>query len=148
MTFRIHTKIEIDAPASTIWELLVDLDGYHRWNPFIIGARGRIAPDACVEVSPQLAGKRQTTFRPMVTSYVDGESFAWTGAIVHPWFSTGVHSFHLTQASGGRVLVIHDETFHGIGAPLVYLLGGTLTRRGFVAMNEALKQQAEAQRDA
>jgi hypothetical protein len=27
-------KVEIDAPASVVWDVLVDLPRYHEWNPF------------------------------------------------------------------------------------------------------------------
>lgn len=148
MAFKVQTQIEIDAPASVVWDILIDLDGYSRWNPFIIEASGRIAPNAILEVSPQLAGKQQATFRPIVTSYADGKSFAWTGAIVHRWFATGVHSFEIKQVSANRVVVDHDEVFLGIGAPLVSLIGKKLTERGFIAMNEALKREAEAHQHA
>lgn len=140
----IRTKIEIHAPASVVWELLIDLDAYHRWNPFIIEAKGRIAPDAHVEVSPQLTGKRQTTFWPIVTRYVEGVEFAWTGSIIHPWFAAGEHRFHLDPVAADRVVLEHDEVFYGLGGPLIGLLAGKLTKRGFVAMNEALKKEAEA----
>ena len=148
MAFKVQTQIEIDAPASVVWDILIDLDSYSRWNPFIIEASGRIAPNAILEVSPQLAGKQQATFRPVVTSYVEGRSFAWTGAIVHRWFSTGVHSFDIRSVSESRVVVEHDEVFLGIGAPLVSLIARKLTERGFIAMNEALKKEAEAHHHA
>lgn len=107
MRYSIRTRIEIDAPAAVVWDLLVDLDQYHRWN-------------------------------------VEGAEFAWTGAILHPWFAKGEHLFRLRTIAADRVLVEHDEVFFGIGDPLVGLVGSKLTRRGFDAMNQALKHEAEA----
>jgi hypothetical protein len=75
---------------------------------------------------------------------VEGSEFAWTGAIVHPWFAKGEHLFRLRVLAADRVLVDHDEVFFGIGGLLVGLVAGKLTERGFDAMNEALKREAEA----
>ncbi len=144
MSYSVCTQIEIQAPASVVWDLLIDLDQYHRWNPFIVQAKGRIAPGARVEVSPQLTARRRTTFWPDVTSYVEGCQFAWTGAIVHPWFAQGEHLFRLQPIAADRVLLEHNEVFFGIGGLLVGLLGAKLTQRGFDAMNRALKREAES----
>lgn len=75
---------------------------------------------------------------------MEGSEFAWTGAIVHPWFAKGEHLFRLRVLAADRVLVDHDEVFFGIGGLLVGLVAGKLTERGFDAMNEALKREAEA----
>ena len=144
MKYTVRTRIEIDAPATVVWDLLIDLDQYHRWNPFIVRAKGRIAPGARVEVSPQLTPTRSTTFWPDVTRYVEGSEFAWTGVVGHRWLAKGEHIFRLRALAGGRVLLEHDEVFFGIAAPLVGLVAGKLTERGFDAMNEALKREAEA----
>lgn len=144
MRYHVRTKIEIDAPASVVWDLLVDLDQYHQWNPFIVRAKGRIAPGARVEVSPELTDRRRTTFWPEVTRYVEGSEFAWTGAIGHRWLAKGEHLFRLHAIATDRVLVHHDEVFAGIAGPLVGLLGSRLTERGFHAMNKALKREAES----
>jgi hypothetical protein len=31
-----HAEADIAAPASEIWELLVDLEGYAAWNPWVV----------------------------------------------------------------------------------------------------------------
>ena len=32
----VSDKVEIDAPAQLIWDILVDLKKYNRWNPFCV----------------------------------------------------------------------------------------------------------------
>lgn len=144
--YTIRTQIEIEAPASAIWEILIDLDRYHEWNPFIIQAQGRIAEAASIRLLPLLAEKRQVSFDASVTRFVEGKEFAWTGAIVHRFFAKGEHIFRLTKTAAGRVRLDHDEVFFGPGGWLVGLIGAGMTRRGFEAMNRALKQKAEAMR--
>lgn len=79
---------------------------------------------------------------------MEGSEFAWTGVIVHRWFAKGEHLFRMRAIAADRVLVEHDEVFSGIGEPLVGLLAGKLTERGFDAMNRALKRAAEARSHA
>ena len=36
----LRSHIEIDAPPEEVWRVLVDLERYHEWNPFMVEARG------------------------------------------------------------------------------------------------------------
>jgi len=143
MSHVVRTSIEIDAAASEVWDILIDLDRYGEWNPFIVRARGRIAPGATVEVCPSAARDRQVEFRPTVTNYQEQREFTWTGAFLHPRFALGDHTFRLAPLGGGRIRLDHDERIYGIGAPLVWLLAKEEIRAGFEAMNLALKRRAE-----
>lgn len=144
MSYVVRTTIEIDAPASRIWDILVDLESYHEWNPFIARAAGRIRPGATFEVSPRVSGGRQVTFVPRVTDYHEGRAFTWTGEFFHPWFALGDHTFRLTPLEHSRIRLDHDERIYGIGSVLVWLLGKRQIRSGFDAMNLALKRRAES----
>ncbi len=143
MAFIVRTSIEIDAAASDVWNILIDLDRYPEWNPFIVGATGRIAPGATFEVSPKSTGGRQVTFTPRVTDYQEGREFTWTGAFIHRWFALGDHTFRIVPLGADRILLEHDERVYGIGAPIVWMLAKRQIRTGFEAMNQALKNLAE-----
>lgn len=143
MSYVVRTQIEISAPASRIWEILVDLDRYEEWNPFITRAKGRISPGATFEVSPRVTNGKQIIFVPRVTDYHEGREFTWTGHFYHRWFALGDHTFRLTPLTDGRIRLDHDERIYGIGGLLVWLLGKEQIRTGFDAMNLALKRRAE-----
>lgn len=144
MSSVVRTHIEIHAPAQRIWDILVDLDRYHEWNPFIRRAKGRIAPGATFEVSPKTKGGKRLVFVPQVTDYQEMREFTWTGKFYFRWLAMGNHTFRLTPLDNGAIRVDHDERIYGIGAPLVYLFAKEQIRTGFEAMNHALKQRAEA----
>ncbi|OBB23063.1 polyketide cyclase [Mycolicibacterium peregrinum] len=42
--------VEIDAPASVVWQVLTDLDKYPQWNPFCISAVSTLEMGAAVEM--------------------------------------------------------------------------------------------------
>lgn len=146
MAFRIHTQIDIDAPAARVWELLTDLPGYQRWNPFVIEAEGRIGLGETLRVTPRERSGRTYTFRPVVTRYEAGTAFAWTGVVLHRSFVSGEHIFELEALDETRTRLIHDEVFTGLAFPLVALLGGATARDGFARMNTALEHEAESSR--
>lgn len=143
MSYTICTHIEIDAPVERIWEILIDLDRYHEWNPFITNAKGRIAPGATFEVRPVSDGGKRHVFVPQVTDYQEHREFTWTGEFYFRWLALGDHTFRLTGLEDGRVRLDHDERIYGIAAPLLYLFAKGQIRVGFEAMNAALKVRAE-----
>jgi hypothetical protein len=143
MSFVVRTEIDIDAPVSRIWEILVDLDRYEEWNPFIVRAKGRIRPGATFSVSPRTKIGKQVTYVPQVTDYHEGREFTWTGEFYHRLFALGDHSFCLIPLADGRIRLEHDERIYGVGAVLVWLIGKGQIRAGFEAMNLAVKRRAE-----
>ena len=142
MTYRIHTEIDINAPAARVWSLLTDMDEYQHWNPFVTSARGRVAPGERLEVKPVTWGLK-LTFRPVIHRYEQGRSFSWVGKVVHPRLIAGEHIFELEPLSESRTRLIHDEVFSGVALRLAVALVSGRVVRGFDAMNAALKLEAE-----
>ena len=143
MSYIVRTQIEIEAPVERIWEILVDLDRYHEWNPFITNATGRIAPGATFKVSPVSDRGKRHVFVPQVTDYQEHREFTWTGEFYFRWLALGDHTFRLTPVNDGRVRLDHDERIYGMAAPFVYLMAKEQIRTGFEAMNIALRARAE-----
>jgi carbon monoxide dehydrogenase subunit G len=40
----IETDIAIDAPPDTVWAVLTDFAGYHRWKPYVLSVEGGLEP--------------------------------------------------------------------------------------------------------
>lgn len=134
----------IDAPLSAVWEVLAAGQQYADWNPFITVVAGELVPGSRPVLRITPPGKRPSTFRPRVVSTSPGEGLRWLGRLVLPGLCDANHEFHLTPAPGGYTHLVQRETFRGV---LVPLLTGMLepTRRGFKAMNIALRHRVEAQ---
>jgi hypothetical protein len=138
----IDTSIDIAAPPSRVWEVLTDFAAYPDWNPFITRIAGLPVVGGRLVVTIQPPGRKPMMFRPIVLAATPEVELRWRGRLLMPGLFDGDHLFRLCPADGGCRLD-HSETFSGL---LAGLLGGTLpaTRRGFVAMNEALKARAES----
>ena len=144
MKHHLHTEIEIDAPPSVVWEILVALEEYETWNPFVVEASGIVAVGERLENRLQPPGGRAMTFRPTVTEVVPGRVFEWLGRLGLPRLFDGRHRFELEPTDEGGTRLAHTEHFRGLLVPLMKRSLDTGTLAGFRAMNDVLKAQAEA----
>lgn len=137
----IDTSIDIAASPARVWSILTDFAAYPQWNPFIIRVAGVPEVGGRLVVTIQPPGRKAMMFRPVVLAATPDVELRWRGRLLMPGLFDGEHAFRLNPAGGGCRLD-HGEVFSGL---LAGLLGGTLpaTRRGFIAMNEALKARAE-----
>jgi len=146
--YRLHTEIEINAGAERVWDILTDFAAYPDWNPFIRSIHGIPEKAARLEVRIQPSGTKGMTFRPTVLVADAGRELRWLGRVLMPGILDGEHCFIIQPLADGKVLFQHQESFSGV---LVPLFRGSLdrdTRRGFEAMNQALKARAEAMETA
>jgi len=139
----ITTEITIDAPAKVVWETLTALDDYASWNPFVIEAEGKVAVGSRLVVGIQPPGKKVTKFRPTVTVADEEKKFEWLGHLGIRGLFDGRHQYLLEETADGGTRFVHSEEFTGVLVPLVLRMMGD-TRAGFEAMNQALKDRAEA----
>jgi hypothetical protein len=143
MAFHLHTEIEIDAQADRVWAILSDLAAYPSWNPFVIRAEGTLALDARLAVSLRPPSGRAMQFKPHVSRLEPGRCFAWRGSLPIPGLFTGEHQFEVVPLGTGKVRLVHSERFSGLLVPLLKKSLDGDTRRGFEAMNAAVKTRAE-----
>jgi hypothetical protein len=136
-----HT-IEIDAGPEAVWRQLADTAAYPDWNPFVRRLEGELAENARLEVEIDPPGGRAMTFRPTVLAARPGRELRWIGHLGLRGIFDGEHSFEIEPLGGDRSRFTQAERFSGL---LVRPFAGTLekTRRGFEAMNLALKERAE-----
>jgi hypothetical protein len=139
----IRTEIEIEAPPERVWQILTDFAAYQEWNPFIPRLAGEAAAGARLDVFLQPPGGRGMGIRPTVLAAAPHREFRWLGHLGVPGLFDGEHIFRLEPLGPERIRFVQEERFAGILAPLVLRFIGASTRRGFIAMNEALKTRAE-----
>lgn len=141
--YRLETHIAIDAPIERVWSLLMDCPGHARWNPFIRSVEGRPEVGQSLNVFIQPPGGRGRWFRPTVLAAEPNRALRWKGKLRLPGVFDGEHFFEIAPNPAGGLTFHHGEVFSGILVPLFRgLLDGEI-REGFIAMNEALKREAE-----
>ena len=139
----IETSIEIDAPAVRVWEFFSDFERYPEWNPFVASLEGQVEVGERVEARLTPPGGKDMTFKPEVLAYDAERELRWLGHLLIPGLFDGEHQFLLEPIEGAGTRFIHRESFRGILVPLILKMIGESTRRGFEAMNAALKLRVE-----
>lgn len=137
----IYTEIEIDAPASVVWDIITDFDNYPQWNPFIKKISGDQIVGSQIEVFIEPPNSNRVRFKPKILSYISEEELRWLGNLWIPKLFDGEHSLIIKELDECKVLFIQKEKFNGLFVPL---LSGMLkdTELGFKMMNQALKKEA------
>jgi hypothetical protein len=138
----IHTEVGIERSAPAVWAVLADIDRWSEWNPFA-KASGRLGVGETLEVEIRLPGKTPMTFRPTVVTLDPGVELRWLGHLGFPGLFDGEHGFRIEPEGDRSCRLHHFETFKGILVGPVLWLAGDATRRGFEAMNLALKARVE-----
>lgn len=140
----LYSDIEIDASPDQVWDMLTAFDAYPDWNPFIRRIEGQPVVGEQLEVDLQPPGGRAMTFQPKVLAAEPGREFRWLGRLWGiPRLFDGEHIFEIEPLRKDRARFVQREKFSGVLVPLLARSLETDTRRGFEAMNRALKERVE-----
>ena len=146
MTNQIKTEIVINASKEKVFSILTNLQDYEKWNPFIIKSQGEPIEGSRI-INTMMNGEKTVTFKPRLVKVRKNETFEWLGHLGFKGLFDGHHYFHIKEVSENQINLIHGENFSGILSSFVLKKIGEQTRKNFVAMNEALKLQAEKKND-
>jgi len=139
----IHTQIEIDAQASRVWDVLIDLSSYPDWNPMIRHAEGELRPGERLKLHFEPVGQKRRNFRPRLLVVEPNQELRWQGQPGVRWLFESEHVFVIEPTEDGKTRLDHDMIFHGLLIPLVRNILEAATRRPFEDMNRALKDRSE-----
>lgn len=138
----LKTEILINAPIQEVWKTLMDFESYPNWNPFIQKIQGNAKEHNTIVLTIAPVGGSAMTIKPKVLKYEESKEFRWLGHMFIPGLFDGEHYFQLEKTAKGTKL-IHGENFSGIFRALILKMVGEGTQKGFVAMNNALKERVE-----
>jgi hypothetical protein len=132
----IEHSIDIAAAPAAVWDVLIDVDAYIDWNPFLTMDRAPVAVGDRLSVTIR-PGRRKMTFRPTVTVLEPGREISWIGRFLAPGIFDGVHTFALERLPDGHTHFSQREVFRGALVPFMKSVIRD-TSEGFAAMNAAL----------
>ncbi len=137
----LRTEIEINASPERVWQILTDTEKFPQWNPFIHRLKGNLVVGETLDVFLGESETKGMTFRPTVLEETPNRAFRWIGRLFIKGIFDGEYIFEIEPLGENRVRFIQREKFNGI---LIRVFNFDSTRRGFEAMNRALKERAEA----
>jgi uncharacterized protein YndB with AHSA1/START domain len=108
------TKL-IDAPGTTVWNLLTDLRAQSQWNSTVTSIEGNVAVGGHVSfMVPEAPGQ---TFREKVVAYDEAKSMVWR---LNRWpLLVGERTYRLTPGPHGATELAIDEVLQGLLLPLI-----------------------------
>lgn len=139
---QLESSVDVDAPAAVVWDVLTDFEAYPEWNPLITSIEGVPERGERLRVRVEPPGGRAASFRPRVLAAREGETLEWYGKLFVQGLFDGRHGFDIEEREGGGVRFTQRETFSGLLVGVVLQEAPLLA--GFDAMNDALKERAEA----
>ena len=139
---QIQESVGIDADPQTVWDVLTDRD--RAWSPFVRSIEGDLTVGASLKVRLEPEGGRAITFRPRVIEAEPGRHLAWLGRTGLPFVFDGEHHFDIVPQEDGSVRLEQWERFTGLLVPLFSRRFWERTLAGFRALNEAVRDRAEA----
>lgn len=139
----VQTYIDIQAPASLVWDILADFGTYRRWNPLIRGILGRPTTGAKIEVRLRLPQGNDVSIRSMIVRAREPRELRWLDRWTVPGMFSSERRFRIESLPEGGVRFHHAEQVNGMMAPLLIQRRQLRTKSALDAMNTALKQRAE-----
>jgi hypothetical protein len=139
----VESHIEIRASTERVWDLLTEFASYPRWNPFVRSIEGELVVGRKLSVFIQPPGSGGMRFHPTLLIVSPRRELRWKGKLLLPGVFDGEHYFKLEAATSGGVLFRQGENFAGLLVPMFRKSLDGATKQGFIAMNEALKREAE-----
>ncbi len=136
--------VEIDAPASQVWAVMVDFASYPSWNPFTVKVETALELGAQVVLhlpDPAKPGETFTTLE-QISAIVPNEHLQYNTGDSIP----GVHAVRdqwVRSLGAERCSYQTTDAFTGEYAQVAFDLQGAWVTNGFNATASALKDRAE-----
>ena len=143
MAKEIKTKILIKATSEKVWSILINIENYPNWNPFIKSIKGdmKIGNRIIARIEPPQS--KVMIFKPKILTYKTYEELSWLGHFLFVGLFDGEHKFKIVDNRNGTTTFIQSELFRGVLVPFFSKKLDNNTKKGFEEMNKKLKELAE-----
>ena len=142
MKFTIDKTVDIDAPASIVWEVITDLAAYPQWNPFCVECQSTLKPGDPIDMRVKLAGRPQKQ-REWMKEHIPGKRLAYAMKPVPAGALNSGRSHEVKSIGHDRTRYQSHFELRGWMMPLVRGLLGRRLQHGFAGMTAGIQQRAE-----
>ena len=141
--YSVSASVLIAAAPQTVWDVLVDVGSYGRWNPFTPRVRSALGVGDPVHLDVVLGPRRRTRSVNHVEIVDAPHRLVWSSTLGHPRLLRTRRTQTVEPAGEGSCRYTTSETFEGPLAPLVGLVSRAAVQRGFVAVADSLRDHVE-----
>jgi len=139
----IRSEIEINAPLTEVWAILMDFDKWSDWNPTVNQIYGTATLGSKLGITmagPE--GRDSQKYSAEIITFETPRSFRWRAVMIAGFLMTNDRSFELEPDGEGTKLV-NTEHFSGLFVSLFWSKLKNFVPDSLKSMNEALKAKAE-----
>lgn len=111
-----RARIEIQATREVVWDILVNVGEWERWNTTIERVEGRAAPGEKITVYSKVSPGR--AFPLKVTEFDPPSRMVWSGGMPLGLFR-GQRTYELNLTESGAVEFGMHERFSGLFSPMI-----------------------------
>jgi hypothetical protein len=138
-------RVEIDAPASFVWGVLLDLPRYGEWNSFNPRIESTLRLGDPVQMDAIAPGsERVMQVTEYLVAFEPERRLAWEMRPTAESQNAGRRDQHLEPLGPERCAYHHTDRFVGPNADAIREEFGAWVKAGFDAMTLDLKRRAEA----
>jgi hypothetical protein len=147
MPILISAEVQIAAPPERVWAVLADLPSYPQWHPVFVAVNGQLAAGSKLTITtthPTTGRTMTATVR--VRTAEPGTELRWVSSLAGLPISD---RRFLLSPSGDGTLLVQAGTYRGLGGSRGRGTVKSISRiqDTYAAINQAIKQQAEARPD-
>lgn len=138
--YRVHTEVDINAPAELAWTTLTDFDTMSQWSSQLQSITGDFRDGGKVVVTVH-AFRRTMTFNHVLIDFIEGSQFGWSAPVALGMVDH--HVYRIEPVSETTSRFVHTDRSKG---GLTWLLGrlGTRTAKNIYAdFNKQFKAETE-----
>ena len=138
--------VEINAPASVVWEVLTDLEHYGDWNPFCISAKSTLEIGAAVEMLLADYSGAGGTFAntEYLCAFLPERLLSWELRATQESPNAARRDQIIEQVDDQRCRYYSTDAFLGENAALMMAVVGRWVKRAFDDTAIALKRRSES----
>lgn len=142
----IQSEIVIAAPISRVWDALVDLPNYDKWNPYLIKIEGVAEAGTEIVVHSRRVPNADPVSQPvLVTAVEPPQVMRWEGGLPNRGQFKGDHWWVLEPLGSETTRLRQFEHFTGELAAAILNQHRETIIANFIRFNEALKERVEGQ---
>ncbi len=138
-------RVEIDAPASVVWDVLVDLPRYPEWNPFCIKCVSTLEMGAPVVMTIAMPWDttEQVTMTEFLCAWEPGKLLSWEMYWTEEWPYAGRRDQVIEKLGPAKCAYYSTDAFLGDSGIHIARFGMGWISAAFTMTAKALKARAE-----
>ena len=140
MPVRVEHRIGIAAPASVIWDLISNVEGWPGWNPIYAQAKGRISIGETLHLTESLPGRPVKAIQPVIVDWEPNSQILWRAS---GFMSKCVRYIEIEALSETGCIFANGAFFHGLLGEQEAKAHRGAIYRGYESLGEAVKRLSE-----